>query len=509
MDILTANLFPIGLSFLYVFFWLGLLEFIGRMDYVSKSNARKMLHIVLGNILFILPLFTDKALATFIPFAFIPVNYLMSPLSPIKKMQMDTFEAGHSWGTILYAISLTVVVWFGFEHPYFLIVAFFPLCYGDGFAAWVGSNVESQPFELYSGTKSLLGTWSYIWATFLSIIGGLYIYKVMGLINIDITVIVVSAIIFAVLGVIIELLSPKGMDNLFIPIIALAVATVGETTIITLASNLDINTFMWGFMIAGIFAVVGIVGKFLTWDGALAGFFMGFLIMGVGNWTLGAALFTFFIVGSLATKLNKKGNKDVSFEKGSSKRDSLQALAKAGFASFVAFLALVYPDNLMISIIVIAALGSSLADTMGTEIGIFSQSTPRYVLKPWQKLKKGESGAISVIGTLASIVSAFLYTVFLFGLSLIDPSLHESFPVSFLAIIPVAAVIGMLLDSILGVKIQEQRICQVCHLRVETKIHCDTETKKYSGYSFFRNDMVNFVATSLGGLVAGLLFLIL
>lgn len=508
MNTLTTDLLPVTLAFAYVFFWLGLLEFIGRMDYVSKSNARKMLHIVLGNILFILPIFSSRALATFIPFTFIPVNYLMSPLSPIKKMRMDTFEAGHSWGTILYALSLTVVVWFGFNHPYFLIVAFFPLCYGDGSAALIGSNVTSQNFQLYSGKKSLLGTWSFIWATFLAIIGGLYVYKAMGLLTISIKVILVSAIIFAVLGVIIELLSPKGMDNLFIPIIALGVAMVGETTITTIASNLNVNTFMWGFIIAGLFAVIGIVGKFLTWDGALAGFFIGIIIMGVGAWTLGAALLTFFIVGSLATKLNKKSQEEVSFEKSSSKRDSLQALAKAGFASFVAFLILVYPDNLTISIIVIGALGSSLADTMGTEIGIFSKSTPRYVLKPWQKLQKGESGAISIIGTLASLVSAFLYIVFLFALSLIDPSLHESFPLSFLIIVPIAAVVGMLLDSILGVKLQEQRICQVCGSKVETKMHCEMETQKYSGFSFINNDLVNFIATSLGGIVAGLLLLI-
>ena len=145
---------------------------------------------------------------------------------------------------------------------------------------------------------------------------------------------------------------------------------------------------------------------------------------------------------------------------------------------------------------------------MGTEIGFFSKSTPRYVLKPWQKLKKGESGAISIIGTLASLISAFFYTVFLFALSLIDPSLHKSFPLSFLALIPIAAVIGMLLDSILGIKLQEQRICQVCGSKVETKTHCEMETNKYSGFSFINNDLVNFIATSLGGIVAGLLFII-
>ncbi len=508
MTIMTNEVFPIILAFVYVLFWLGILEFIRRKEYVTKSNARKMLHIVLGNILFILPLFSSKVLATLIPFVFIPVNYIMSPFSPIKKLQMDTFEAGHSWGTILYAISLTIVVWVGFDNPYLLIVSFFPLCYGDGFAALIGSNVKSHNFEIYSGTKSLLGIWSFIWATFLSIIGGLYIFNVMGFESIKIEVIVVSAIIFAVLGVLIEILSPKGMDNLFIPIISLGIGFFGKNFITSISANLNISVFVWGFIIAGLFALIGIVGKFLTLDGALAGFFIGILIMGVGSWTLGAGLLTFFIVGSLVTKLNKKSQKDVSFEKSSSQRDSFQALAKAGFASLVAFLSLLYPNNFLIAIIVIAALGSSLADTMGTEIGIFSNSTPRYVLKPWKKLQKGESGAISVVGTIASLLSALIFTIFLFGLSLIDPSVHERFPIMFLVIIPPASVIGMLFDSIFGVKLQAQHICQVCGSKVETKKHCGVETKKYSGFSFFNNDIVNFFATSLGGLIAGFFFVL-
>lgn len=508
MLILPNDIYAVAFAYLYVFFWLGLLELIGKKGIVSKSNARKMLHIVLGNILFIMPLFSDNLVAAFIPLTFIPVNYLMSPLSPIKKIQLDTFEAGHSWGTILYAVSLTVVVWFGFNSSWLLIVAFFPLCYGDGFAALVGTNTTSGSFELYSGKKSLLGSWSFVWFTFLSIIIGLIIYNSMDLTNLSIEFIIVLAIIFSVLGLLVELLSPKGMDNLFIPLISLGVAYFGNSFIVNLSKNLDLTFFYWGFLIAVLFAIIGIVGKFLTLDGALAGLFIGMIIMGIGGWTLGAALLTFFMVGSLVTKLNKKSQEEVSFEKGSSKRDSLQALAKAGFASFIAFCTLVYPNNFIIPIIVIGALGSSLADTMGTEIGIWSKSIPRPILQPWRKAKKGESGAVSTIGTLASIITAFIFALFLQVLSNIDPSM-KPFPLSFLLLVPIASVIGMFLDSLFGVLLQEQYVCEVCQSKVETKEHCGEETKKISGFSFFKNDLVNFSATSIGGLLAGLLFVLI
>jgi uncharacterized protein (TIGR00297 family) len=369
----------------------------------------------------------------------------------------------------------------------------------------MGSNFSSGTFETISGKKSLLGSWSFIWATMVSIPTGLYIYKYMGLVDATNEIILVSGIIFAIIGVLIEMISPKGTDNFFIPVLSLIIASYGYNIIIELAFRLNLTVLFWGTIFAGLFAFIGIIGKFLTLDGALAGFFIGIVIMGIGGWTLGIALLSFFIVGSLATKLNKKGQKDISFEKGSSQRDSLQALAKAGFACFISFLTLIFPDNLLISIIVIGALGSSLADTMGTEIGILSKSTPRPILRPWKIAKKGESGAISAIGTFASLIVTFLFVTTLFFISIIDPSV-KNFPVLFLLIVPIAAVIGMLLDSIFGVILQEQRSCQICNSTVETKIHCEHETTKLSGFSFINNDLVNFSATTLGGIIAGILY---
>jgi uncharacterized membrane protein len=62
----------------------------------------------------------------------------------------------------------------------------------------------------------------------------------------------------------------------------------------------------------------------------------------------------------------------------------------------------------------------------------------------------------------------------------------------------------MLLDSVLGVTLQEQRKCVVCGQKVEVKNHCEKKTEKYSGLSWFNNDMVNMTATAFGGIIAGI-----
>ena len=83
---------------------------------------------------------------------------------------------------------------------------------------------------------------------------------------------------------------------------------------------------------------------------------------------------------------------------------------------------------------------------------------------------------------------------------LIDPSIPTQIPTISIILIPIASMIGMFADSILGITIQEQRRCTVCNKKVEIKVHCNHETRKISGFKFIKNDTVNFIAVSIGGL---------
>ncbi|MHA2363949.1 MAG: DUF92 domain-containing protein, partial [Candidatus Hodarchaeales archaeon] len=357
----------------YVVFWLFLTEILGRYQKLSKSNARKLLHIVLGNVILLVPFFGDFIIAISIPLLFIPINYFLSPNSPIKKLRLDTFEAGHAWGTVLYPISLTIIVFFCYDNPWLLIACFFPLAYGDGLAAVIGERANKGFFSGLGGQKTLIGSWTFIWASFVSVFVGLFLLKFFDIITFSIEFIIFASIIVAILATLIELLSPKGTDNLFIPIILLIILLYIEDFIIEGATSVDLTYFAIGFLISSLFGITGYVLKFLTFDGVLAGVFFGLIIMGIGGWTLGIALLLFFIGGSIVTKYSKKHSRnEIVFEKGGTQRDSLQAFAKAGIASAIALLIPFYNDSVYLIIIVIATMGTSLADTMGTEIGTLS-----------------------------------------------------------------------------------------------------------------------------------------
>ncbi len=193
-------------------------EFMAHKGIMSKSNARKFIHISVGNIIIIVPMFTNRYIITAIPAFFIFVDFLLSPKSPVKKMRLKSFEAGHALGTVYYAISLTFVVWFGFPTPWLIAATFLPVVYGDGFAAVFGSYAKRGFFNGNGGTtKSILGTSAMVIASFLSVM----IFII--LMGYAIQFAAVVAIIAAILGTVIELLSPKGFDNLLIPAILLIV----------------------------------------------------------------------------------------------------------------------------------------------------------------------------------------------------------------------------------------------------------------------------------------------
>ncbi|OLS28093.1 MAG: hypothetical protein HeimC3_00530 [Candidatus Heimdallarchaeota archaeon LC_3] len=500
IDIVSEILLPFLLVIIFVLFWLILSEFLSRTNKLSKPDARKVLHIMVGNVVIFIPFFGDKLIVTLIPLGFIVFNFFLTPYGPIKKLRMDTFESGHGLGTVWYAISLTLLVFFSYDNSWMILVSFFPLAYGDGLAAVIGSRAKKGFFWSFGGKKSLIGTWTFIWASFIAVSFGLMLFNFLSITNFSMELIILIGITVAVIASLIEFLSPKGMDNLFIPVGVLIFLQIMETPLITYSVNISLTVFVIGTIFALSFGIIGYKVKFLSFDGALAGFFMGMIIMGMGGYTLGIGLLIFFLIGSLVTKINKKPQIGDIFEKGSVKRDSSQAIAKAGFATFMAPLLVFFDYHPLILMMFIASLGTSLTDTVATEVGIYTQSQPRHVLRPWKIVQPGESGGVSLKGTLAGSVTAILFSVILFLGLAIDPSIPMQLPEIALILIPIASIVGMFVDSILGITIQEQRKCSVCKRKVEILNHCNQETEKFFGLSFIKNDTVNFLAVSIGGL---------
>ncbi len=198
----------------YVVALLVATEILSAKNKLSDATARKVLHILVGNVVLFLPYFENWWVVIVIPSVYVIVNYLMTPHSPIERLRLKTFEAGHSLGTVYYAISLLLLVVFLWKDPLGVIICFIPLAYGDGMAALIGSKFPLKGFQTIGGEKSVGGTLSFLVFSWIGLLFALGIT----LSGIPPTIIFLGVAI-SVLGSIIELVSPKGTDNLFIPIL--------------------------------------------------------------------------------------------------------------------------------------------------------------------------------------------------------------------------------------------------------------------------------------------------
>jgi uncharacterized protein (TIGR00297 family) len=158
------------------------------------------------------------------------------------------------------------------------------------------------------------------------------------------------------------------------------------------------------FLAVAVNAVLGLSGGFLrivTPSGAVAGFLVGTVILAVGGIEPYILLWTFFLLGTIATKWGyaAKAARGVAQEKGG-RRGAAHVLANCGVPAAIL---ICWP----IPVLYASALAAALADTLGTEFGtLFGKRS----FSPWsfRSLPPGTPGAVSSAGTAAGFLGATL-----------------------------------------------------------------------------------------------------
>jgi uncharacterized protein (TIGR00297 family) len=165
-------------------------------------------------------------------------------------------------------------------------------------------------------------------------------------------------------------------------------------------------------------AVGGLMGalRVVSASGALAGGLAGFLILAAGGWGAYGLLWTFFLVGTFATKLGYRRKAAAGLAQGNQGRRGV-ANVVANCIVPVALLLLGLP-----AIAFVAAFGAALADTLGTEVGTLYG---RRAFSPltFRELPAGTPGAVSWPGTAASLAGAALVAAAGWGFGLVPAPL--------------------------------------------------------------------------------------
>jgi len=177
--------------------------------------GRKFLHIMTGNIAFLLPIFQTREIMAFIAaFPFVIFTYLMSKHSPIKSIKGKTSAAGHGMGLVYYSISWTILAYIFFDNKLIIAVGILSMSYGDGFASLIGSRFGINKFDIYDNQKSYIGSFMMFIFSFLLIIIALVFYGFP--INFNVLMILV---VISICSMVTEVITPKGLDNLTVPFI--------------------------------------------------------------------------------------------------------------------------------------------------------------------------------------------------------------------------------------------------------------------------------------------------
>jgi uncharacterized protein (TIGR00297 family) len=236
----------------------------------------------------------------------------------------------------------------------------------------------------------------------------------------------------------------------------------------------------------------------LSASGAMAASLVGGLIFGLGGIPWATLLLIFFISSSLLSRLYKrqKSSLDEKFDKGS-RRDYGQVLANGGLGTLLVLGYWFFPDRGELWIAFAGSMAAVNADTWGTELGVLSPSSP-HMITNGRAVPKGTSGAVTLVGYLASLAGALLVGI---GAVLFTPTVPG---IMLVAIVILSGLAGATIDSLLGATVQGIFNCPHCAKDTESfPLHrCGTETNHIRGWRWLNNDLVNFICSLVGAGVA-------
>ena len=263
---------------------------------------------------------------------------------------------------------------------------------------------------------------------------------------------------------------------------------------------LDIPRILAGLVLSSLIGGIGYRRRALTGGGWLGAILTGTLTFGLGGWAWGLTLIAFFVTSSVLSRFHQARKQQLAgekFEKGG-RRDLLQALANGGAG---ALLALAYglsgePPALLAAFAGIMA--TVTADTWATELGVLSPRPPRLVTT-WRVVEPGTSGAVTMHGLAATAAGALMIGVVVLAAEAIERGVWAPW---LLGAALLGGVGGSLADSLLGATAQAI---------YRTPRGGETERRaapggmpnpRVRGWRWVNNDMVNFLSSLLGGLIA-------
>ncbi len=225
-DKLILDLILLALCYAYVFAIILVSGKVFKHFGFSGRHSRKFLHIMIGNLLFIIPFFKLNSLPLNFPFfvaaPFVFVTFLATPYSPTRTLSdrlkglTGITEQGHHFGLFYYALSYTLLALFFASKPFVIAAGVLPMAYGDASAAIIGEKYGKRHYHVFT-KKSVEGSGAMFLVSFLGLEASLLVFAI--LYSLPMYIFALPALLTALVVTLAEALSPLGFDNITVPMI--------------------------------------------------------------------------------------------------------------------------------------------------------------------------------------------------------------------------------------------------------------------------------------------------
>ncbi|MFC1484201.1 DUF92 domain-containing protein [Candidatus Neomarinimicrobiota bacterium] len=474
---------------------LALSEWLSAKIGMQPENSRQLVHVIVGVFIFLCRfIFLEPLFPIITGLIFIVVN--------LVTLRAGRFESMHatnrvSYGTVYFPVSFVILaLLFWHRDPIALQIGILLLAFADPIASWIGTRYGRTQFTLWRDPKSPAGTSAmFVASLILPLAGFLLLLPMSGESPLTLPALLLALIPLAALATLAEAQSYRGSDNLSVPLSAALFVFLFRS----LGPTDYLHYLLWT---AGSGALLALAArmKALAPSGALTAWGIGLLIYLAGGWLWVIPIVAFFLLSSLLTRLSPGAaaapNPDTRH---AGKRNLIQVIANGGVPLLVAAAFGIWGHD-HLYIVFLAALAAATADTWGTEIGGWQKRLPRNIIN-WQPVPKGESGGITLAGTLGALAGAAC----LAGIGvLLRPDLIGF---DHWLSITLIGFLAAAIDSVLGATVQVRYLIYDTSQIIEDRTKTELETVLHSGWWWLDNNMVNLVCTGSGA-VLGLLWIL-
>jgi len=202
------NIYGLIISFLFIAVLMVISSILYKKKVIGIEGSRKFIHIGVSNWwIFVVFMFNSIWVAMILPIVFIMFNTYSYKKQLIVSMER---KDNHSLGTIYYPIALFILVVLSYTviNPILAAIGVFILGYGDGLASLFGIKYGIK--KVYKH-KTWVGSMTMFIISFV-------IAFICLLVLTSINESFIYAFIIALAATLIELFSPKGLDNLNVPL---------------------------------------------------------------------------------------------------------------------------------------------------------------------------------------------------------------------------------------------------------------------------------------------------